>query len=59
MKTVSVNLYQFDELSDKAKEVARDWFKKGYPEHGWWESVCDDAREIATRFGVEIKDIVP
>lgn len=57
MKTVSVNLYQFDELSDKAKEVARDWFKKGYPEHGWWESVFDDAREIATRFGVEIKDI--
>lgn len=57
MKTVSVKLYQFDELSDKAKEVARDWFKEGYPEHGWWESVYDDAKEIATRFGVEIKNI--
>lgn len=57
MKTISVELYQFDELSDKAKEVARDWFKKDYPDHGWWESVYDDAREIATRFGVEIDDI--
>ena len=57
MKTISVELYQFDELSNKAKEVARDWFRKDYPDHGWWESVYDDAREIATRFGVEIDDI--
>lgn len=57
MKTISVCLYQFDELDIKAKEVAREWFKKDYPDHGWWKSVYDEAKEIATRFGIEIKDI--
>ncbi len=27
MKTKTINLYQFDELSDKAKEKARDWWR--------------------------------
>lgn len=57
MKKISVHLYQFDELDDKAKEVARDWFKKDYPDHGWWGSVYDDAKEIATRLGIEIDKI--
>ena len=28
MRTVQVNLYQYDELSDKAKAKARDWFRE-------------------------------
>jgi len=54
VKTISVNLYQFDELDDKAKEVARDWFKEGYPDHSWWDGILDTAKDIATYFGVEI-----
>lgn len=57
MKTISVHLYQFDELEDKAKEVAREWFRKGYPDYDWWDTVYDDAKDIAKFFGVEIKDI--
>lgn len=29
MRTVQVNIYQFSELSDKAKERARDWYREG------------------------------
>lgn len=29
MKTINVNLYQFDELTDEAKEKARDWWRDG------------------------------
>lgn len=57
MKAITVHLYQFDELDDMAKDVARAWFKTDYPDHNWWESVYDAAREIATYFGVEIDKI--
>lgn len=29
MKTIETKVYTFDELSDEAKEKARDWFKEG------------------------------
>jgi hypothetical protein len=29
MRTIQVNLYQYDELSDAAKAKARDWFRAG------------------------------
>lgn len=57
MKTITVHLYQFDELDDKAKEAAREWFRKDYPDHGWWDTIYDDAKEIAKFLGVEIDKI--
>jgi len=57
MKTVSGDLYTFDELSDKAKERARDWYKTDYPASGWWECAYDNAREAFALFGVETSDI--
>lgn len=29
MKTIKINLYQFDELSPEAKEKAREWYRDG------------------------------
>lgn len=57
MKTVSVDLYTFDELTDKAKERARDWYKTDYPDSGWWECAYDNAREAFAFFGVETSDM--
>lgn len=57
MKTVSVDLYTFDELTDKAKERARDWYKTDYPDSGWWEFAYDNAREAFAFFGVDASDI--
>jgi hypothetical protein len=57
-KTYTVTLFTFDELSDKAKEVARAWWHRCEEESAdnyWSESVIDDAVEIASRMGIEIK----
>lgn len=52
-RTVEVALYQFDELSDKAKEVAREWFRTASQHDEWWDSVFDDAETIARLMGIE------
>ena len=55
MKTVEINVFSFDELDDRAKEKAREWYRvsSDYP---WF----DDAKQILTafcdHFGVTVKD---
>ncbi|KAB2699348.1 hypothetical protein F9K79_09650 [Ochrobactrum sp. Kaboul] len=46
--------FKFDQLSDRAKERARDNYREGYPDHDWWDSVYDDAVTIAEMMGIEI-----
>ncbi len=43
MKTIETKVYKYHELSDSAKDKARDWLLSCYPDHGWWESVYEDA----------------
>ena len=52
MRTVETRIYQFDELSDKAKGKARDWYRESIADWDWWDFLYDDAQEI----GMEIKD---
>lgn len=43
MDTITVNVYQFDELSDKAKETAREWYKSdGDGDPFWHECAIED-----------------
>lgn len=42
-------LYQYDELSARAQQKALEWFEQGYPDHGWWESVYEDADRVGLR----------
>ncbi len=37
-------VYQFDELSDKAKECAREWYRNGALDYEWWEIRIDAAQ---------------
>jgi hypothetical protein len=46
MKTKTITLYTFDELSDKAKEQARNWFREGNFDYAWWQFTYDDAERI-------------
>lgn len=48
-------LYHFDELSDRAKETAREWYRSGYACESWWEFTYDDAEECARLMGIELK----
>ncbi len=55
--TKHYTLYTFDELSDKAKEKAREWFRRDYPDYDWWESVYEAAKTGAGLLGIEIDGI--
>lgn len=50
MKTITINLYEFAELSDKAKDKARAWYREGALDYDWWECTYADAKTI----GLEI-----
>jgi hypothetical protein len=53
-RVIETTVYQFDELSDKAKERARDWCR------GWicddWQPNYTEFKDVAERLGVEFKD---
>lgn len=55
--TKHYTLYKFDELSDAAKEKAREWFRKDYPDHDWWDGVYETATTGAALLGIEIEGI--
>lgn len=47
-------LFLFHQLSDEAKEVARQWFREVAYEDEWWDHVYSDAVQAATLLGIEI-----
>ena len=53
-RTITKTLYQFDELADHAKEIARQWWRD--LEAQYWDSECviADAVECARILGIEI-----
>jgi len=51
MKTIETTVFEFNELTDKAKDKAREWYREGALQHEWWESIYDDAENI----GLKIK----
>lgn len=53
--TITKTAYTFDELDDRAKETARDWYRQGALDYyDWWDSIYDDADQIAKILGIEI-----
>jgi hypothetical protein len=49
MRTETINIYKFNQLSDKAKDCARDWWREGALDYGWWESIYEDAERIGLK----------
>lgn len=46
MRTKTIKMYSFDELSEKAKETARNWWREAAGCDEWWETVFEDARQV-------------
>lgn len=42
-------VYQFDELSERAKDKAREWYRSGALEYAWWDSLYDDAAGVGLK----------
>lgn len=54
-KTVSADVYKFDELSDSAKERARDWFRETSQDDEWWDCMYEDFATIADMLGIDLR----
>ena len=52
---ITIQAYTYDELGDKAKERARDWFREVMAqEPEWWDSTFDEADRFAEMLGITI-----
>jgi hypothetical protein len=54
VRTIETKVYTFDELSDSAKEKAREWYREGNLDYEWWDCTYDDAVKCAECLGIEI-----
>ena len=55
MRTIETALYTFDELSDSAKDQAREWYRNGNLDYEWWDCIYEDAAIIADIIGIDIR----
>jgi len=51
MKTITVEVYDFAELDEKAKETARDWYRQNGIDSEDLRCVIDEAEEIGAMLG--------
>jgi hypothetical protein len=60
MRTEEIKIYTFDELSDEAKEKAREWYRRGALDYEWWDYVYENAARCGikiTGFDIDRGDI--
>ncbi len=55
MQTVELNVYQFQELKESAKDKAREWYRNGYLNYDWWDSVEEGFKEVCNLMGVTVE----
>lgn len=54
-ETIEKTVYTYEELSDDAKEAARQWFRDALSGDEWWDTVYEDADAVASRLGVDFE----
>lgn len=54
MRVKETSVYSFDELSDRAKESARDWYRSGNDDPDRFEHVLDDAATVCSLLGIQL-----
>lgn len=57
MRTEQISVFKFDELSESAKEKAREWYRNVSSSDDWYDSVYEDAKQVASLMGVTITEI--
>ena len=55
-KTIEVEVFKYDELSDSAKQKAREWYLEGM-DYDWWDSTYEMAIEDGKEKGFYIDKI--
>ena len=49
MSTIETKIYTFDELSDEAKQKAREWYLEGVDSNFTWDTTQEDAAQIGLK----------
>ena len=49
MRTIEVKILTFNELSEKAKENARNWWRDRGLDYEWWDFIYNDAESIGIK----------
>lgn len=55
--TTETKVYAWSELSESAKDYAREQYREHNLEYQWWDSTYDDAKTIGALFGLRIDNI--
>lgn len=45
-KDKTITVYTFEELSEDAKDIARQWWREGSCHDDWWENTYEDAARV-------------
>jgi len=54
MRTVEKTLYKYEELSDRAKQKARECYLEGGLDYSWWEDSYEDFARVAEILGITL-----
>ena len=55
MRTIELEVMTFEELTDSAKDTARDWWRDGN-EYTWWSDAIKSIDAFCSEFNVRIRD---
>jgi len=55
MQIIELQVFTFDELSDEAKEKAREWWRVNL-DYPWFKESMDSIRAFVGHFGANVKD---
>lgn len=55
MREKIIKLYRFNELSDTAKEKAREWYRSGF-EYFWGDDAVNSLKGFCEHFGIHLRD---
>lgn len=55
MRIQETKVYTYDELSDKAKEKARNWYREGNLDYDWWDCSYEDFANRAQELGIDLR----
>ena len=58
MKTIEIELYEFDELSDSVKQTVLERYSEINVDDTWYDPIFEGSREQIIEEGFEIKDIL-
>lgn len=54
MRTEEITIYKFDELSESAKEKAREWYRDGALDYQWWDYQYEAFQTLCEFFGIKL-----